>query len=334
MATVGTLFVNIAAKTSPFIQGVRGSMAQAKKMAEQSGKALTAYGQTGRNMFTGQNSYTAFSRLSAAVYGLSPAAGRSMFAVQKFGTSALNVGKSVHSSFMQLGSFMKFGWIGTILSVGAAVGAFMTRVTTLSIGRFKEIRGSLFAISRQWREITLNASRAFSPAVKAVTDLIGARLGEYFTGIEDAMVGIGGVGLVIVAIFSTLVEVIRMAWNIITAVGRTILGIVSYVASLVELVTDAVGLTDSSSNVSAQTGNELMGGAWEDVKDIGRAGYNIGDSWVRAGEGIGNLMAGPGASGLTEGGYGGSAALIDEARRQNTQLQRIENAILRTGGLN
>jgi hypothetical protein len=333
MATVGTLFVNIAAKTQPFVAAMRGSMAQARASVTSANRALVAYGQTSRSMFTGQQTYTTFSRLAAAAHTLSPALGRGMFSMQRLGTSALNVGANIRSSFMQLGAFFRFGWIGSILAVGGVVGYFMTRVTKLSIGRFQEIRSSLFAITRAWRQVELSSSRAFAPAVKAVTDLIGARISDYFGETSSAMMGVAAVGLILVGIFGTLVEVVRMVWNIVTALGRVLLGVVSYVVSIVEYATDAIGLTDAGSNMSLATGNALMADAFGDVKDFGNAGYNIGDTWARVGEGIGNVVAGPGASGLTESGYGGSAALIDEARRQNVQLQRIENAIVRSGGL-
>ena len=347
MATVGTLFVNIAAKTQPFINSVRGSVKQLQTMAssktsalggvvagfgERYGAALSAYGRTTKSMFTGQTAYSGFSKMSAAMFAVSPATGRAMFALGRFGNQAMGVAGNIGKSFKGLANTFGFGKLTGLLSL-VAVGTFFGYITKLSISRFKELRTALYDITKQWRIISFEAARAFAPAVKAILDLTSIKLKEYFDSSNGSLQAMAQGALTIATLFFFAADAIKIVWNVVTALGRAIIaGIVRPLAAL-EAVTDAAGITDSATNMMWDIHQQMAEGIKEDMFDIGDAGMGFGSTYAAFEKGMRDVEAGPGAAGMTETGWGGSTMLIDEARKQNNQLQRIENAILRTGGL-
>lgn len=332
MATVGTLFVNIAARTQPFITGVRNAIGNARNAARSGSGVLAAYGQTTRSMLTGAMGFTLFSRMAAAVHGVNPALGMAMFRMQRFGMSAMTVGKNLYGSFLSLGKFLRFGWIGTVLSVGALTGMFLTRITKLAVGRYKEIRESLYSIQRAWRTVELQGSRAFAPAVKAFLDVVNMRMQDYFGETGESMKAVAQVAIVIASVLITIADIVRIIWNLFTGLFRVVMGVGSYITGIVGYLTDAVGLTEGLGDVGFDMGNDSMKAAWGDAKDMGNAVVSNFHMWDRMAQGMGDVQQGP--TNLSETGYGGSGMLVDEARKQNQQLARIEKAILASGGLN
>jgi hypothetical protein len=347
MATVGTLFVNIAAKTQPFIAAVRGSAKQLRAMATTASSgvgssaatfgtkysaALAAYGRTTKSMFTGQAAYSGFSKMSAAMFAVSPSLGKAGFALERFGVRAGGIAKNIGGSFKGLANTFGFGRLTGLLSL-VAVGTFFAYITKLSISRFVELRKQLYDLTRQWRVISYEAARAFAPAIKAVMELMSIKLKEWFDSSNGSLQAMAQGAVVVAGLFFLAADAVKMIWNIITILGRTILLNLVRPLEMIEAATDAAGLTDSSTNMFGDVAKELEAGILGDIDDVIAAGKGMGTTWDKTQQGIIDAEAGPGAAGLTESGYGGSAQLIDEARRQNAQLQRIENAILRTGGL-
>jgi hypothetical protein len=192
----------------------------------------------------------------------------------------------------------------------------------------------MFDITKTLRQIEFGAARAFAPAVMAVTQIVNSRLAEYLNGSSDTMKDFAQGALVVAGVVLMIADVVRIVWNIVTGLLKMMLAQVLAIAGVILKFTDAVGLTDGAGTVALMAADDLAKSAiFDDTADIMDAGRGIGDTWSRTSQGVLDVQAGPGASGLTESGYGGSGALIDEARRQNAQLLRIENAITRSGGL-
>lgn len=329
MAIVGTLFINIKAKTGDFVKQIEGGLDRAKGAVAKYNAVLARLTERQQKASKGPPVSLTQKAMAAGLALIGTHSTRAAVRVAAFGVKAKAVFERMAQGLGVANGALKLFGLGLGVGVLVAVGAFFSRVVTMAVGRFVELRTKLREVSVQWRTFQLQAARAFAPLIGVVLDLISKNLRAWIDGGAAGFDGMAASAGFVVAAVMGIVAVVRTLWNLVTAVFRAILAGILQVIRPLAAVTDMLGITETAVLTLDGASLELFNGAAGDLEDIGAAWSGLFGDMNAAMSAGAKGTAGAGA--LTEGGMTGSEGAIDAWRRQEGLLREIRDAIKQGG---
>lgn len=329
MATIGTLYINIAAKTGAFVKQVEGTLERAKSAVGKYNGLLQRLAER-QKAATKAPSFSLGQKAAAAGLALiATQSTRAAVRVAAFGVKAQAVFGRMAASIATANGLLRLFGLGLGVGVLIAVAAFFKNVVTLAVGRFVELRTKMREVSLYWRQFQLQAARAFAPLIGAVLNLLSKNLRGWIDGGAKGFEGMAASAGYVVAAVVGIVATVRTLWNVVTIVFRGIIGGIMQIIRPLLQVTDLLGLTDDWTTTLDLAFAEMADGVAGDLEDIGAAWDGTFDAMNEA---IGaGLAPATGGGNLTEGGLSGSEGAIVEYREQTALLRQIRDSLNNRG---